>query len=1158
MWVEANNNIVFTLWSNDGFGNGTVGVNIKGKNYRFEVDPVNFERWQRMSQWRPGKVLNDIKDHAKKRRKAKMSKPVTGPVEPKKMVQKTLSFREWMKNDTSYFLLSEDPSQKGYRRLGNIQFGPYAGQSGWWHPETKDIIPDSMVGQPDKPQIPQPQPQQQPPQQGISQQQPKKPLWTLARLKAALPDTQLLAVTQRQDGNWDAVSMPSGENYGTIPHAKIAQTIQSIKNPESKAIRSYELGDFVNDFFININNYDEEGRMILPKQSDFEVNEPFAPRKQGNTTGRDGESIVIPPEHMSEFNKAIEDRFINSNDNVMINALAGTGKTTMLKHLSAFKRPNERWLYLVFNKKNQVEASQEFPEGVDVATTHSFLGRVLRNNGADVGGKTNLPPMGAKWKKLTRMMDTLVPRDDQTFGPFRWGAVARIRKIAELAKAFAINPASPSIKQDLMGLIQKYNIDMDLSTKTRNQPRDFTPDILQRVQQLLQMSLPGQLPNSYDQQLADVRDQDDTLWLAAINADNIRWNTNPKYDVVLMDEVQDFNQCQLIMAQKLKESGARVVGVGDPNQCHPAGTLISLSGGKTKPIEEIEIGDEVVTYNTKKSYFPGTNTQGRKVEGISSRPYTGNLHEIICESGKSHKCTSNHKCLVKFHNIESAFGLYLMVKGENARVGVSRINQSNGLGPTIRARREKADKLWLLNIYDCEIKARAAEQIISANFGLPQLIFNNNGQISPSQELIDEVYKEIGNNLDKAIQCINHFGRDYNFPLWTKGKQERFGKSKKNYIGCNKSFITQACNLISKYMCVRTFENKPRSGNWEPIRLNTVHVNDTPVYSLKVQKTEDGRRLYIANNIVTHNSMYLFRGADADAFKKFSEVVTGGNLDDAMELPINFRSAPKVIEFIAQNTHVKNLQANPSLDPDSGEATTNFGYDDFMQGVVDNYGKDRALEDSTSFIARTNAPLASAAMNLLKNNVDFQILGRDLANELKKHIRKVTWNKPQKYDIADMADTLFDYLGDLNQKWGDKPSKQDELKEIEQTTEALISVLEYLQETDFREDEKSRPLQTGMDFMTFIDKKLGGLDPDNERDAKKLKERDPKSYVTLTTSHKAKGLEWDKVFVMKPDEFSPNKPNIRTQEEADQENNAWFVALSRAKKSINISADDAP
>lgn len=39
--------------------------------------------------------------------------------------------------------------------------------------------------------------------------------------------------------------------------------------------------------------------------------------------------------------------------------------------------PDSSILYLVFNKKNQVEAQSEFPENTDVMTTNSFFGKIV-------------------------------------------------------------------------------------------------------------------------------------------------------------------------------------------------------------------------------------------------------------------------------------------------------------------------------------------------------------------------------------------------------------------------------------------------------------------------------------------------------------------------------------------------------------------------------------------------------------------------------------------------------------------------------------------------------------------------------------------------------------------------------------------------------------
>lgn len=565
---------------------------------------------------------------------------------------------------------------------------------------------------------------------------------------------------------------------------------------------------------------------------------------------------------------------INSVDNLYItNNCVLTHNTTMLKHLSSFIRPNEKWLYLVFNKKNQMESSKAFPANVDVLTTHAFLGRILKANGKSVGGDMQLPPRGQKIEKLAKILDEFIPKTDLSFKstngrPLRYQAINRIKKIARLAKAFGVNPSSSTVINELKEIIKRYNIDMDLSSEKLQQSRDYTEDILKKTRELLILLLPGNLPRQFDQQFAGQRDQDDTLWFTAINADSIRWNVNPKYDVILMDEVQDFNMCQLIMAKKLKESGARLVGVGDPNQ-----------------------------------------------------------------------------------------------------------------------------------------------------------------------------------------------------------------------------------------------------------------------------------------------SMYMFRGAVSDAFDQLQNIISGNK--KPMELPINFRSNPVVIDFVKENTHVKNLQASPSKNPEAGEATTHMKYEDYLTSTIDDYQqKGRKFDQSNAMISRNNAPLASTAMNLLKNNVDFEILGRDLSNELVDHIKKVTWYKPQNYGIHDLSNIFFDYYANLQREWDGKTHKEDELKEIEETTNSLISVLEHLSGRD-NKDENDKQIATGLDFIEYIKDKLGGLDPENEQDVEKLKAKDPHSYITLTTAHKSKGLEWDKVFVIRKDDFTKVKPDT-TEEEAQQQRNSWYVTLTRARHSINVSADDKP
>ncbi|MEM4484110.1 MAG: UvrD-helicase domain-containing protein, partial [Candidatus Methanomethylicia archaeon] len=60
--------------------------------------------------------------------------------------------------------------------------------------------------------------------------------------------------------------------------------------------------------------------------------------------------------------------------NLVINAYAGTGKTTTLKMI-AESNPKKKILYLVFNKAMEVEAKKKFGKNVSITTVHSLAYR---------------------------------------------------------------------------------------------------------------------------------------------------------------------------------------------------------------------------------------------------------------------------------------------------------------------------------------------------------------------------------------------------------------------------------------------------------------------------------------------------------------------------------------------------------------------------------------------------------------------------------------------------------------------------------------------------------------------------------------------------------------------------------------------------------------
>ena len=62
-------------------------------------------------------------------------------------------------------------------------------------------------------------------------------------------------------------------------------------------------------------------------------------------------------------------------------------------------------------------------------------------------------------------------------------------------------------------------------------------------------------------------------------------------------------------------------------------------------------------------------------------------------------------------------------------------------------------------------------------------------------------------------------------------------------------------------------------------------------------------------------------------------------------------------------------------------------------------------------------------------------------------------------------------------------------------------------------------------------------------------------HVVLTTVHKSKGFEFDRVYLLDPSNFP--HPRAKLEADLDQEENAKYVAYTRAKDELHI-IDDRP
>lgn len=232
----------------------------------------------------------------------------------------------------------------------------------------------------------------------------------------------------------------------------------------------------------------------------------------------------------SKYQAAVIDWFKNGTGNALIEARAGSGKTSLLVMLAQEIETDARSVFLAFNKSIATELSNRLPSHVDAATFHSVCFRAL--------GRTVQKRMKVDAQKTARIYDELYVNANPEETDNLRGAVL---KLIGLAKASAMLPdASDSEWSEIIG---HHDIDFDTATDEGN--------AIERARHILAAS-------NADKSTIDFDDMLYMCWL--VNAPIVA------YDYVMVDEAQDTNTVQrLLLARMLRKNG-RLVAVGDSFQ----------------------------------------------------------------------------------------------------------------------------------------------------------------------------------------------------------------------------------------------------------------------------------------------------------------------------------------------------------------------------------------------------------------------------------------------------------------------------------------------------------------------------------------------------------------------------------------------------------------
>lgn len=433
-----------------------------------------------------------------------------------------------------------------------------------------------------------------------------------------------------------------------------------------------------------------------------------------------------------------------------------------------------------------------------------------------------------------------------------------------------------------------------------------------------------------------------------------------KIEYLFVDEFQDIGPLEKKFFIALNADN--YFYVGDEKQCQPAGTKITMSDGSIKNIEDLKIGDEVLSYNLKEGHYcrETKKGKGKKILDISTH-FENELVQIITDDNYSSSYTKNHRCLARIHyeGNENKSVVYIMQNSKGQyRVGSTKLFTFNdrNFGLRNRMNTEKAIKGWILDVYENEKEAWLAEQICAYKYGIPQVTWTYKN-IKNTEEDIDNLYSKLGDNLEfNVIQCLKSFGRSINYPLFTKNTNQHFSKIHLTEI--------VACNLISKVMDLavpkETENNKLQNQYYQIQQVVNIQGNIHKVFGLKIEDTET----YVADGILTHNSIYGFKGGNVEYF---TGLIKSKNWK-TYYLNNNYRCGSDIIDIanriIIQADDIINTQTI-CMSGKQGQVIIN------SKLKIDSYLKDITDYKDWFILVRTNKDLFKIEQKLLDLNIPY-------------------------------------------------------------------------------------------------------------------------------------------------------------------------------------------
>lgn len=643
-------------------------------------------------------------------------------------------------------------------------------------------------------------------------------------------------------------------------------------------------------------------------------------------------------------------------------------------------------------------------------------------------------------------------------------------------------------------------------------------------------------------------DYDDLILLT-----NKLFRENPKvckrysdlYEYIMVDEYQDSNNIQLEFLTLLRQfDNKNICVVGDDQQCFPEKTPILTSNG-IKEIENVTIDDELVVACGK------GETVKLKPESIIKNHYSGKLVVLKTKSGKEVKATPNHIIFAKTNkNIDKSNGInFSMFAGEDKGEVCYKHEFIHGNANIIFKDQDKLIEIAEKTLSDNENLAFFRDAVLTKDFdkydfitiqearkGMFVGIYNNNMIVS--DEIIDILEEEYVGDV-----------YDINIPIC------------RNYIAGG----------IVVHNCIYSW----RGANFKNIINFPNHFKDTKLIKL-IQNYRSNQEILDLSNAILNN-----------ATEKYEKQLLGQT--EKGELPLfvhvnNLKEQSRyVINKVLYYHKIKGIpysdmavlirSSNDSLDLELGiqehahEVSIpfqKFGGIKFLDKEI--------CQDILAYLSVLTNPTAEVLwFRILKL---YPFIGKKNSSQIAAGIKKNGINEllDKKYEKKKYADYILEIYNEYN--------KMKSIKDLSKLVDYLLNI--YYMKVKKRSIEESKigsksKKMTKADLLNKLDQdsleaqvlistakryvtideylEALALDSTDEED-------DEGDFLTISTIHSAKGLEFRIVFILNcvdstfPGERPPSSYSYAAikehEEEIEESRRLLYVAITRAKEDLYL------